>query len=190
MTFLDLNLPSEIINKIFSYIEGNNNQIIKKEFININSFGKDHITFTLDLIRRKLIPNKMLYDKYFKYTLLHKRRKILLIQIKFTLNPIINRFNYYNDYYNYPKILNQVRENYIYDCYYKCEITQRQLRKYHDVYFKYTILHENHKNVCNHIERYNTKRRFIDNKKIFKYLLLDRGIVINFIKKDNKNKQN
>ena len=186
MTALVLNLPNEIINKIFSYIEGNNNQIIKKEFINLNSLGKDHITFTFDLIRRNLIPNNILYDKYFKYTLLHKRRKILLIQIKFTLKPIINRFNYYNDYYNYPKILNQVRENYIYDSYYEYEVTQRQLKKYHDVYFKYTILHENHKTLCNHIKRYHTKTRYIDNKKLFKYILLQRGIVINFIQKDKK----
>ena len=43
----NLNLPIEIVNKIFSYIEGNTNQIIKKELGGIKCFGKDHITFTL-----------------------------------------------------------------------------------------------------------------------------------------------
>ena len=36
-----LNLPNEIIDKIFSYIQGNNNQLIKKELIRVNSFWGD-----------------------------------------------------------------------------------------------------------------------------------------------------
>ena len=69
-----LNLPSEIIDKIFSYVEGNNNQLIKKELIRVNSFWGDrnrdisirNIKYAFDIIKRNLIPNKMLYDKYFK----------------------------------------------------------------------------------------------------------------------------
>ena len=180
------NLPNEIINKIFSYIEGNNNQIIKKELMGLNSFWGDrnrdisirNIKYAFDIIKRNLIPNKMLYDKYFKYTLLHKRRKHLLNHIKFWLKNIINKFNYHNNYYNYTKILQEVRENYISNYYCEDELTNRQLRKYHNTYFKYTILHENHKKVCNHIQRYNTNKRYIVDKKLFKYILLERGIVI------------
>jgi hypothetical protein len=187
-----LNLPNEIIDKIFSYIQGNNNQIIKKELIHINSFWGDrnrdismrNIKYAFDIIKRNLIPTKMLYDKYFKYTLLHKRRKNLLNHIKFWLKNIINKFNYRNN--SYTKILQQVRENYISNYSEKYELTNRQLRKYYNVYFKYTILHENHKKVCNHIERYNTNKRYIVNKKLFKYILLERGIVINYNQKDKK----
>ena len=39
-----LNLPNEIINKIFSYIEGKHNQIIKTELINTNTFWSDRDT--------------------------------------------------------------------------------------------------------------------------------------------------
>ena len=185
-------LPSEIIDKIFSYIEGNNNQIIKKELIHVNSFwgnrNRDisirNIKYAFDIIKRNLMPNKILYDKYFKYTLLHKRRKHLLNHIKFWLKNIINKFNYRNN--SYTKILQQVRENYISNYSEKYELTNRQLRKYYNVYFKYTILHENHKKVCNHIERYNTNKRYIVNKKLFKYILLERGIVINYNQKDKK----
>jgi hypothetical protein len=182
-------LPSEIIDKIFSYIQGNNNQLIKKEFAKINSFGKDHITFTFNLIRNNLIRNKILsnhkvieYNKYFKYSMLHNNRKLLLHQIGFGLKRVINQFNYSN-HYNYTKILKEVREIYIHDYYYEYDLTYRQERKYHNSYFKYTILHENHKNVCNHIKRYNTKKQYIVDKKLFKYILLERGIIINFIKK-------
>ena len=61
-------LPSEIINKIFSYIQGNNNQLIKKELIRVNSFWGDrnrdismrNIKYSFDIIKRNLIPNQML----------------------------------------------------------------------------------------------------------------------------------
>ena len=89
-----LNLPNEIIDKIFSYIQGNNNQLIKKELIRVNSFWSDrnrdisirNIKYAFDIIKRNLIPNKMLYDKYFKYTLLHNNRKNLLNHIKLKHN--------------------------------------------------------------------------------------------------------
>jgi hypothetical protein len=51
-----LTLPNEILNKIFSYIEGKHNQIIKKELIGLVSFWNNYaisshnITFKLDLI--------------------------------------------------------------------------------------------------------------------------------------------
>jgi len=35
-------LPNEIINKIFSYIEGKHNQIIKKELIGLVSFWNNY----------------------------------------------------------------------------------------------------------------------------------------------------
>jgi len=190
-------LPSEIIDKIFSYIQGNNNQLIKKELIRVNSFWGDrnrdisirNIKYAFDIIKRNLIPNQISYDKYFKYTLLHKRRFNLLNHIKFWLKNVINKFNYRNN--SYTKILQEVRENYIYNYYHEIEVTNRQLRnrqliKEYSTYFKYTILHENRKNVCNHIKRYHTKTRYIDNKKFFKYILLERGIVINYNQKDKK----
>ena len=180
-------LPSEIIDKIFSYIQGNNNQLIKQELIRVNSFWGDrnrdisirNIKYAFDIIKRNLMPNKISYDKYFKYTLLHKRRFNLLNHIKFWLKNLINKFNYRNN--SYTKILHEVRKNYIdnYNYYHEIELTNRQLRKCHNTYFKYTILHENRNNVSNHIKRYHTKTRYIDNKKLFKYILLDRGIVIN-----------
>ena len=56
-------LPSEIIDKIFSYIQGNNNQLIKKELIRVNSFWGDrnrdismrNIKYSFDIIKRNLI---------------------------------------------------------------------------------------------------------------------------------------
>ena len=187
-------LPSEIIDKIFSYIEGNNNQLIKKELIRVNSFWGDrnrdisirNIKYAFDIIKRNLMPNQILYDKYFKYTLLHKRRFNLLNHIKFWLKNLINKFNYRNN--SYTKILQEVRENYIYNYYHEIELTNRNrlFKKHYNLHFKYTILHENHKNVCNHIKRYNTNKRYIVDKKLFKYILLERGIVINFIQKDKK----
>ena len=163
-----LTLPNEIINNIFSYIEGNNNQIIKKEVIELNSgwggCNRDHIKFTLDLIKSNLIKDKYLsnkairYGKYFKYSLLHLRRKNLFNYIK---SLIIND-------YNYTKILTHVRNNYIYDYYYTYDLTRKQFRKYYNARFKYTILYNNYKKVCNDIKRYNTKKR---------------GIVINYNKK-------
>ena len=155
-----LTLPNEIINKIFSYIEGNNNQIIKKELIRLNSFGNEIRTtrkVTLDLIKSNLIKDKYLsnkairYGKYFKYSILHLRRKNLFNYIK---SLIIND-------YNYTKILTQVRNNYIYDYYYTYDLTRSKFRKYYNKRFKYTILHENHKKVCNDIKRYKFKKHII-----------------------------
>ena len=157
-----LNLPNEIINKIFSYIEGNTNQIIKKQLIRLNSFGNDlrtprNIKFTFDLIKSNLIKDKNLYNKairygkYFKYSILYLRRKNLFNHIK---SLIIND-------YNYTKILTQVRNNYIYDYYYTYDLTRKQVRKYYNKRFKYTILHENRKKVLNNIKRYNTKKHII-----------------------------
>jgi len=157
-----LTLPNEIINKIFSYIEGKHNQIIKKEFIiRFNCFknvrNRDHIKFTFDLIKSNLIKDKYLYNKairygkYFKYSILHLRRKNLFNHIK---SLIINDYNYTN-------ILTLVRNNYIYDYYYTYDITLSKFRKYYNKRFKYTILHENHKKVCNDIKRYKFKKHII-----------------------------
>jgi hypothetical protein len=157
-----LTLPNEIINKILSYIEGKHNQIIKKEFIRLNSFGNDlrtprNIKFTFDLIKSNLIKDKYLYNKairygkYFKYSILHLKRKNLFNYIK---SLIIND-------YNYTKILTQVRNNYIYDYYYTYDLTRSKFRKYYNTRFKYIILHENHKKVCNDIKRYKFKKHII-----------------------------
>ena len=168
------NLPNEIINKIFSYIEGNNNQIIKKEVIDLNSgwggrsrnISRSNITFVLDLIKRNLIKNKNLsnktirYGKYFKYSILHLKRKILFKNIK-SLRNLINKYNYNDYYYNYTKILQQLRENYIYNRRYTYHLTRRQFRQYYNAHFKYTILYNNYKKVCNDIKRYNTKKHII-----------------------------
>jgi hypothetical protein len=196
-----LNLPNEIINKIFSYIEGNNNQIIKKELINTDTFWSNrdastcNIKYAFDILKFNLIRNLRLsnnteflirYNKYFKYTVLHINRQYLFEDIKFELRALIDDYNYYNKYYNYTKILTQVRKNYIYDYNYEYNLTNIQLRNHYNVYFKYTILHENRKKVCNHIRRYNTKKRYIFDKKLLKHILLERGILINYIQKDNK----
>ena len=194
-------LPNEIINKIFSYIEGKHNQIIKTELINTNTFWSDrdtsiyNIVYAFNVIKRNLLRNKIAsnnkvikYNKYFKYTALHRDRQYLFDDITFRLRYLIDEFNYYNDYINYTKILKQVRTNYIYDYSEKYELTNRQLRKYHNVYFKYTILHENRKKVCNHIRRYNKKHNIFD-KKLSNNILLERRILINYIKQDNNKRQ-
>ena len=196
-----LNLPNEIINKIFSYIEGKHNQIIKTELINTNTFWSDrdtsiyNIVYAFNVIKRNLLRNKIAsnnkvikYNKYFKYTVLHRDRQYLFDDITFRLRYLIDEFNYYNDFINYTKILKQVRTNYIYDYSEKYELTNRQLRKYYNVYFKYTILHENRKKVCNHIRRYNKKHNIFD-KKLSNNILLERGILINYIKQDNNKRQ-
>ena len=207
------NLPNEIINKIFSYIEGNNNQIIKIELINTNTFWTNpgdsiiyHIKYAFDRLKYNLIRNKIgsnnneivirfnneivtRYNKYFKYTLLHLNRQNLFEDIKFGLRALIDDYNYYNKYYNYTKILNQVRKNYIYDYYHNSNLTDIQLRKHYNVHFKYTILHENRKKVCNQIKRYNTKKYCIFDKKLLKHILLERGILINYIQKDDNKRQ-
>ena len=180
-------LPNEIINKIFSYIEGKHNQIIKTELINTNTFWSDRDTSIYNIVYAS--NNKVIkYNKYFKYTALHRDRQYLFDDITFRLRYLIDEFNYYNDYINYTKILKQVRTNYIYDYSEKYELTNRQLRKYHNVYFKYTILHENRKKVCNHIRRYNKKHNIFD-KKLSNNILLERGILINYIKQDNNKRQ-
>jgi hypothetical protein len=186
-----LTLPNEIINKIFSYIEGNNNQIIKKELIDINSIwgernhniSTSNIKYALDLIKRNFIINQMLfnnkvieYNKYFKYSILHNNRKFVSHHIKGVRN-LINEYNYNDYYYNYTIILQEIRANYIIDYYYKYELTRKQLRKYHNVYFKYTFLHQNRKNVCNDIKKYNTKKHNIFDKKLSNKILLERGIL-------------
>jgi hypothetical protein len=198
-----LTLPNEIINKIFSYIEGNNNQVIKKELINADTFWSNHdtstynIKFAFDKLKYNLIRNQMLsnkemiirYNKYFKYSILHHNREYLFEDIKFGLRALIDDYNYYNKYYNYTKILTQVRKNYIYDYYHNYNPTNTQLRNHYNVHFKYTILHENRKKVCNHIRRYNTKKHYSFDKKLLKHILLERGILINYIQKDNNKRQ-
>ena len=182
-----LTLPNEIINKIFSYIEGNNNQIIKKELINTDAFWSNpdtstyNIKFAFDKLKYKLIckmifNNKAIkYNKYYKYSILHHNREYLFEDIKFGLRALIDDYNYYNKYYNYTKILNQVRKNYIYDN--NDNFTNRQLKKHYNAYFKYTILHENRKKVFNNIKRYKFKKHYIFNKKLSNKILLERGIL-------------
>lgn len=178
-----LTLPNEIINNIFSYIEGNTNQIIKKELGGIKSFGKDHITFTLDLIKRNFVKNQMLsnnkvieYNTYFKYSILHNNRKCVLQHIKW-VKYLINEYNYNDYYYNFTIIMQEIRANYIYDYYHKYEVTRRQLTQYHNVYFKYTFLHKNREKVCIDIKRYNTRKRHVVDKKLSNKILLERGIL-------------
>ena len=171
-----LTLPNEIINKIFSYIEGNNNQIIKKEVIELielnsgwggrnRNISRSNITYVLDLIKRNLIKYKnnnraIRYGKYFKYSILHLKRKNLFKQIK-SLRNLINKYNYNDYYYNYTKIFNIVREKYIYNIRYTYDLTRRKFRQYYNAHFKYTILYNNYKKVCNDIKRYNTKKHII-----------------------------
>ena len=184
-------LPNEIINKIFSYIEGNNNQIIKTELINSNTFWSNqdasidtstyNIKFAFDILKYNLIckmlfNNKVIkYNTYFKYSVLHEKRGYLLEDIKFGVRALIDDYNYYNKYYNYTKILKQVRKNYIYDYNYQYKQTNIQLKKHYNAYFKYTILHENRKKVFNNIKRYKFKKYYIFNKKLSNKILLQRG---------------
>ena len=186
-----LTLPNEIIDKIFSYIEGNNNKIIKKELTYINTiWGKrkriistSNIKFTLDLIKYNFVKNQMLsnnkvieYNKYFKYSILHDNRKNVFKQIKW-VRYLINEYNYNDYYYNYTIIMQEIRANYIYDYYDKCELTRRQLTQYHNVYFKYTFLYKNREKVCIDIKRYNTRKRQVVDKKLSNKILLERGIL-------------
>ena len=100
--------------------------------------------------------------------------------IKFGLRALIDDFNYYNKYYNYSKILKQVRKNYIDDYNYKYNfqyyLSNRESTKQYNTYFKYTILHENRKKVFNNIKRYKFKKH-IFNKKLSNKILLERGIL-------------
>ena len=199
MTTRTLTLPNEILNKIFSYIEGKHNQIIKKELIDSNDFWTynstllpynkianqiAHDVLKYNLLRDKQISNNKVieYNKYFKYSVLHLNRQFVFDNIKFGLRALIDDFNYYNKYYNYTKILKQVRKNYIDDYNYKYNfqynnITNKQFQKHYNVYFKYTILHENRKKVFNNIKRYKFKKHYIFNKKLSKKILLERGIL-------------
>ena len=242
---LTLTLPNEIINKIFSYIEGNNNQIIKNGLTNTNWADRNElffeINFEFDIIKHNLIRDKLLhnhkiikYEKYFKYTLLHIKRKHLFDYIKYNLRKIIHNqaqtFSCSQDYeiwsysllemidacdacdacdpqhiqhlqltygndastpleitdYNYTKILNEVRKNYIYECGFTYRLTHRQLTQYYQTHFKYTILHENRKKVCNDIKSYKLCIHPLFEKKKSKKILLERGIVINYNQKDKK----
>jgi len=199
-----LALPNEIINKIFSYIEGKHNQIIKNGLTTTFWTNRDVSTFNItaafymikcNLLRDKNFNNNKIieYDKYFKYSALHRDRKYLFDDIKFSLRALIDDFNYYNKYYNYTKILQQVRKNYIDDYNYKYNfqyyLTNRHFKKQYNTYFKYTILHENRKKVFNNIKRYKFKKRNIFNKKLSNKILLERGILINYNKKNNNKRQ-
>ena len=197
MTTRTLTLPNEILNKIFSYIEGKHNQIIKKELIDSNDFWTynstllpynkianqiAHDVLKYNLLRDKQISNNKVieYNKYFKYSVLHLNRQFVFDNIKFGLRALIDDFNYYNKYYNYSKILKQVRKNYIDDYNYKYNfqyyLSNRESTKQYNTYFKYTILHENRKKVFNNIKRYKFKKH-IFNKKLSKKILLERGIL-------------
>ena len=193
-----ITLPNEILNKIFSYIEGKHNQIIKKELIDSNDFWTynstllpynkianqiAHDVLKYNLLRDKQISNNKVieYNKYFKYSVLHLNRQFVFDNIKFGLRALIDDFNYYNKYYNYSKILKQVRKNYIDDYNYKYNfqyyLSNRESTKQYNTYFKYTILHENRKKVFNNIKRYYFKKHYIFNKKLSKKILLERGIL-------------
>ena len=197
MTTRTLTLPNEILNKIFSYIEGKHNQIIKKELIDSNDFWTynstllpynkianqiAHDVLKYNLLRDKQISNNKVieYNKYFKYSVLHLNRQFVFDNIKFGLRALIDDFNYYNKYYNYSKILKQVRKNYIDDYNYKYNfqyyLSNRESTKQYNTYFKYTILHENRKKVFNNIKRYKFKKH-IFNKKLSNKILLERGIL-------------
>ena len=197
MTTRTLTLPNEILNKIFSYIEGKHNQIIKKELIDSNDFwtynstllpyNKTEIKIAYHQLKYNLLRDKQMsnnkvieYNKYFKYSVLHLNRQFVFDNIKFGLRALIDDFNYYNKYYNYSKILKQVRKNYIDDYNYKYNfqyyLSNRESTKQYNTYFKYTILHENRKKVFNNIKRYKFKKH-IFNKKLSNKILLERGIL-------------
>jgi hypothetical protein len=184
-----LNLPNEIINKIFSYIEGKHNQIIKNglttTFWTNREVSTFDIKFAFDLIKCNLLRDKQLsnhtdieYHKYFKYTVLHRQREILFDYIKNDLRELIDEYDYY--YRITYHVLQNLRETYIHNYNY-----ENIIKKNYDTYFKYTILHENLKNVFNDIKRYNTKKDDICNKKLSTNILLKRGILTNYIKQHN-----
>jgi hypothetical protein len=199
-------LPNEIINKIFSYIEGNHNQIIKNGLTNTFWTNRDVSTFDMKfafyMIRCNLLRDKKMsnhkaikYNKYFKYSVLHEKREYLFDYIKYDLRELVDEFNYDDYYYNYIKILRHLREKYIYEHNYTynltniINVTNRLLRKGYSTYYKYTILHNNRKVVFNEIKRYNTtKKGDICNKKLSNNILLERGILINY-KQTNNNKR-
>jgi hypothetical protein len=127
-------LPNEIINKIFSYIEGNNNQIIKNKLTNTNWTDRNElffeIKFEFDIIKDNLIRDKLLYnhniikyEKYFKYTLLHIKRKHLFDYIKYNLREIIHNqaqtFSCSQDYESW--------RNYLLESFAVCDLKHIQL---------------------------------------------------------------
>ena len=192
-------LPNEIINKIFSYIEGNNNQIIKNGLTSTFWTNREASTFDITtafymikcnlLYDIQLFNNKIIkYEKYFKYSALHRDRKYLFDFIKCSLRGIIQECTCYGgDRINY-HVLQDLREKYIYDYnYYFRNLKKKQ----YNTYFRYTILHENRKKVCNDIKRYNTNIRVheICNKKLSNNILLERGILINYNEKNNNKRQ-
>ena len=185
-------LPIEIINKIFSYIEGKHNQIIKNglntTFWTNREVSTFDIKFAFDLIKCNLLRDKQLsnhkeieYNKYFKYSVLHRHREYLFDYIKDVLRKLIDEFDYY--YRITYHVLQNLRETYIHEYNY-----ENMIKKDYNTYFKYTILHENRKQVCFDIKRYNTKKGDICNKKLSNNILLKRGILTNYIKK-HKNKR-
>ena len=194
-----LTLPNEIINKIFSYIEGNNNQIIKNGLTNTFWTNREASTFDITtafyMIKCNLLydiqmsTNKIIkYEKYFKYSVLHRERKYIFDFIKYRLTGIIQECTCYGDGRINYRVLQDLREKYIYDYNYYF----RNLKKKHyNTYFRYTILHENRKKVCNDIKRYNTNIRIheICNKKLSNNILLERGILINYNEKNNNKRQ-
>jgi len=183
-------LPNEIINKIFSYIEGKHNQIIKNglttTFWTNREVSTFDIRFAFDLIKCNLLRDKNLYkvieyNKYFKYSVLHRQREFLFYYIKHDLRDLIDEFNcYYHITYH---VLQNLRELYIYDYNY-----ENIIKKDYNTYFKYTILHENRKQVYNDIKKYSTKKDDICNKNLSNNILLKRGILTNYIKQ-HKNKR-
>ena len=185
-------LPIEIINKIFSYIEGKHNQIIKNRlnttFWTNREVSTFDIKFAFDLIKCNLLRDKQLsnhkeieYDKYFKYSVLHRQREYLFDYIKNDLRKLIDEFDYY--YRITYHVLQNLRETYIHEYNY-----ENMIKKDYNTYFRYTILHENRKVVCNDIKRYSTKKGDICNKKLSNNILLKRGILTNYIKQ-HKNKR-
>ena len=199
-----LTLPNEIINKIFSYIEGKHNQIIKNGLTNTFWTNRElstiEIKFAFDILKCNLIRDKKLsnntvinYDKYFKYTVLHRDRACLFDYIKHDLRDLIDEFNYDDYYYNYYQIFKYLREKYIYDYNYTYNMIHRNnnrtLQKHYSKYFKYTILRENRGKVCLDIKRYNTKKHYICNKTLSTNILLERGILTNYNKNNNNKRQ-
>ena len=185
-------LPNEIINKIFSYIEGKHNQIIKNglttTFWTNREVSTFDIKFAFDLIKCDLLRDKQLsnhkvieYNKYFKYSALHKHREYLFDFIKYDLRELIDKYDYY--YRITYHVLQNLRETYIHNYNY-----ENIIKKNYDTYFKYTILHENLKNVFNDIKRYNTKKGDICNKKLSTNILLKRGILTDYINNKRQEK--
>jgi hypothetical protein len=180
-------LPNEILNKIFSYIEGKHNRIIKKELIKSNDFwiyksmttvySRTDMKFAIDTLKYNLLRDKTLsnnkiieYNKYFKYSVLHRHREYLFYYIKDVLRKVIDEFDYY--YRITYHVLQCLRETYIHEYNY-----ENMIKKDYNTYFRYTILHENRKVVFNDIKRYSTKKHEICNKKLSAKILLKRGIL-------------